>query len=319
MCRRRGVWSCLMVSVLLAGCTAEPATHRPKVRKLEVPRSHGGSYPIRAVCTTGMVADLVRNIGGARVTVDQLFGQDVDPHLYKATPADINKLNGADAIFYSGLHLEGKMAELLERIGRRSPVFPVAEYIDTKLLLTDEHGNADPHVWFDVSLWSQAAGFVRDALCLYDPEHAAEYRQRGEKYLAELGRLHEEARVELAGIPKEQRVLITSHDAFRYFGRAYDVEVKGIQGISTEAEASVRDINELVAFIARRKVKAVFVESSVSKRNMESLMEGCRKHGHEVKLGGELFSDAMGPAGTPEGTYAGMVRHNVATSVKALR
>ena len=284
-----------------------------------VEKTYAGKYPIDVVCTTGMVADLVRNVGGDKVKVTQLMGEGVDPHLYKASPGDVNLLSGADAIFYSGLHLEGKMADVFVRMARKKPTFAVTEYIPEERILENPEGAFDPHLWFDVSLWREAAGVVRDALKAFDPPHAAEYQGRADAYQAELARLHDYAKAQLATIPKERRVLVTAHDAFRYFGRAYDVEVKGIQGISTESEAGVREVNALVNFLVERKVKAVFVESSVSDKNVRALLEGCRARGHTVAIGGELFSDAMGKDGTPAGTYVGMVRHNVDTIVKALK
>lgn len=290
-------------------------------RKLSVPHTRQGAMPIKVVCTTGMIADVVRNIGGDFVKIEQLMGADVDPHLYKVTAADVAKMNDADVIFYSGLHLEGKMTDALERMARNKPVFPVTEYLDPKLILTDEHKHPDPHVWFDVAAWSEVAGVIGDALSMYDPTNAEDtYKKNTEKYRAELAKMHDEAKTKIASIkPREKRVLVTSHDAFRYFGRAYDIEVTGLQGISTEGEASLREINQLVDFIVARKVKAVFVETSVNQRNMQSLQDGCKARGHAVVLGGELFSDAMGKEGTPEGTYIGMIRHNVDTIVKALQ
>ena len=284
-----------------------------------VEKTYAGGYPITVVCTTGMVADLVRHVGGDKVKVTQLMGDGVDPHLYKASPGDVNTLNGADAIFYSGLHLEGKMADVFVRMARKKPTFAVTEYIPENKVLDNTEGAFDPHLWFDVSLWREAAGVVRDALKAFDPKHADEYQSRSDAYQAELAKLHDYARTRLATIPKDRRVLVTAHDAFRYFGRAYDVEVKGIQGISTESEAGVKEVNELVTFLVERKVKAVFVESSVSDKNVRALLEGCKARGHAVVIGGELFSDAMGKDGTPEGTYVGMVRHNVDTIVKALQ
>jgi manganese/zinc/iron transport system substrate-binding protein len=297
-----------------SGTEGHPHGGAPTVEK-----TYSGSYPINVVCTTGMVADLVRNIGGDRVKVTQIMGEGVDPHLYKASPGDVNLLTGADAIFYSGLHLEGKMADVFVRMARKKPTFAVTEYIPEDRVLDNPEGAFDPHLWFDVSLWREAAGVVRDALKAFDPAHAADYQARADAYQAELSKLHEYARTQLASIPKERRVLVTAHDAFRYFGRAYDIEVKGIQGISTESEAGVKEVNALVSFLVERKVKAVFVESSVSDKNIRALLEGCKARGHTVVIGGELFSDAMGKDGTPEGTYVGMVRHNVDTIVKALK
>lgn len=266
-----------------------------------------------------MVADLATNIGGEHVAVTALMGEGVDPHLYKASPADVNLLNRADIILYSGLHLEGKLGELLERMRSSKPTVAVAERIPSEKILQDEHGARDPHVWFDVSLWSEAAGATADALAQFDPPHAEAYRTSAANYQSRMAELHEYAKTQLATVPPDRRVLVTAHDAFRYFGRAYGVEVRGIQGISTDSEAGVRQVKELVDFLVARKIKAVFVETSVADQNIRSLLEGCQARGHAVVIGGTLFSDAMGAAGTPEGTYEGMVRHNVDTIVKALQ
>jgi manganese/zinc/iron transport system substrate-binding protein len=286
---------------------------------LAVDKTYSGNYPIRVVCTTGMVADLSRTVGGESVAVSQIMREGVDPHLYKASPGDVNRLNEADIIFYSGLHLEGKMSDVFVRMARRKPTFAVTEYIPEGRVLENPEGAFDPHLWFDVSLWRDAAGVVRDALAAFDPKHAADYRRRGDAYQAELAKLHDEVKRKLATVPKARRVLVTAHDAFRYFGRAYDVEVRAVQGISTESEAGVREVNALVAFLVERQIKAVFVESSVSDKNVTALLEGCAARGHKVIIGGELFSDAMGKEGTAEGTYVGMIRHNVDTIVKALQ
>jgi manganese/zinc/iron transport system substrate-binding protein len=266
-----------------------------------------------------MVADLVREVAGDRAMVTQLMGEGVDPHTYKASPGDVLAVNAADIVFYSGLHLEGKMAEMLARQARRKPAFAVCEHLPPEVVLME--GDApDPHVWFDVSLWSRVAGIVAEALTAFDPPGAEEYRRRGKELQARLERLDEEVAREVASItPRERRVLVTAHDAFRYFGKRYDIEVVGIQGISTDSEAGVRRINELVDFLEKRRVGAVFVESSVSERNVRALIEGCAARKHRVVVGGELYSDSMGKAGTPEGTYEGMVRHNVRALVKALK
>jgi manganese/zinc/iron transport system substrate-binding protein len=314
----------VLLGIALSGCGTSGATSAPLVEpshevQPKITAKYAGAYPIQVVCTTGMVADQVRNIGGKHVQVVALMGDGVDPHLYKASPADVSQLNRADIIFFSGLHLEGKLAELLDRMQSRKPTVAVAEKIDEAKILHDEHGAHDPHVWFDVSLWSEASGAVHEALAEFDPPHAADYAQAIEKYAANLATLHTQAKDDLATVPKEQRVLVTAHDAFQYFGRAYDLEVRGIQGISTDGEASVKHVNELVDFLVQRKIKAVFVETSVSNQNVRSLIEGCAAQNHTITIGGELFSDAMGAEGTPEGTYEGMVRHNVQTIVKALK
>ena len=282
-------------------------------------RTYRGDGPIEVVCTTGMVADVVRNVGGGHVDVRSLMGEGVDPHLYKASPGDIGALAGADAVFYSGLHLEGKMTDIFARMSRSKPTVALAGGIDPQRLLETSGGQVDPHVWFDVALWAATADVVRDALAAFDPPHADAYAANAERYREELVTLDQEVRSVMAEIPEGRRVLVTAHDAFGYFGRAYNVEVRGIQGISTESEAGVREINDLVAFLDRRRVPAVFVESSVSDRNVRALVEGCRARGHDVAIGGQLYSDAMGKSGTPEGTYPGMVRHNVQTIAEALR
>lgn len=318
---------CLCLAMAALGCNSTAATSSPSgSRPASEAKGKGeqetpvfaGDYPIRAVATTGMVADLVRAVGGERVDVLQLMGEGVDPHLYKASPGDVSKLNRADMIFYSGLHLEGKMGEVLEHLGEEKPAVAVAEQIEKDRLLKVGDELYDPHVWFDVALWRKTIAAVEAALVRFDPPHADEYRGRAEAYRAKLAQLDEECRRRIGQIPAARRVLVTAHDAFHYFGRAYDLEVKAIQGISTQAEAGVKQINELVEFISERGVKAVFVETSVSERNIEALVEGCRARGHEVAIGGQLFSDAMGQPGTPEGTYEGMVRHNVDAMVKAL-
>jgi manganese/zinc/iron transport system substrate-binding protein len=301
-CLQLTVASALLM--VLTGCQDAPASR--------------GKYPIRVVCTTGMVADLVRNVGGEHVQVTALMKAGVDPHLYQASPGDIVLLNGADAIFYSGLHLEGRMTDLLESMAGGKPAVAVATTIPQDQILHDENNAHDPHVWFDVSLWSQASDAVRDALSKFDPVHADDYRASAERLQQRLARLHEETKVAIDSIPKHHRVMVTAHDAFRYFGRAYGIDVRGIQGISTDSEAGVKKINELVNFLVERKIKAVFVETSVSNENVRALLEGCEAKGHTVVIGGELYSDAMGAEGTPEGTYEGMIRHNVETIVKAL-
>jgi manganese/zinc/iron transport system substrate-binding protein len=310
-----------MAVALFSGCSASDADSdgKPQSENPAGSMRYTGSYPIRVVCTIGMVADVVTNIGGERVAVSALMGEGIDPHLYKASPADVSQLNRADLVLYSGLHLEGKLAELLERMARRKPTVAIAERVASDKVLTDENGARDPHVWFDVALWSEAAAGATEALAAFDPSHAEEYRAKASAYRERLATLDQYARAQLATIPKEQRVLVTAHDAFRYFGRAYDLEVRGIQGISTDSEAGVREVKELVDFLVSRKVKAVFVETSVSDQNIRSLLEGCAARGHTVVIGGSLFSDAMGKADTAEGTYEGMVRHNVDTIVQALQ
>jgi manganese/zinc/iron transport system substrate-binding protein len=315
----------LLSAGLVAGCSyatgdSQPGDHADHASDvIAVKRPYSGEYPIKVVCTTGMVADLAKQLGGKHVEVVQLMGEGVDPHLYKTSPGDVSQMNSADIIFYSGLHLEGKMSDLFARMAEKKEIFAVTARIQPDRILHNEAETPDPHVWFDVALWSDAMLVVRDALAAFDPAHAGEYKASAEAYQKQLVELGDYTRHEIASIPEKQRVMVTAHDAFRYFGRAYEIEVRGIQGINTEGEASVKEINNLVNLLVARKIKAVFVESSVSERNIRALVEGCRARGHDITIGGELFSDAMGEDGTPEGTYVGMVKHNVDTIVRALK
>ncbi|GAB5528200.1 MAG: manganese ABC transporter substrate-binding protein/adhesin MntA [Roseivirga sp.] len=276
---------------------------------------------LSVVTTTGMIADVVKNIGKDSVQVQALMGPGVDPHLYKATQGDLGRLQSADIIFYNGLHLEGKMGEVFEKLERIKNVVPVAGRIEVSRLLSDPvYKDAhDPHVWFDVSLWSSTIEVVVDILSKEDPENAAFYQRNGKEFSNELALLDNWVRTQVGTIPEDKRILITAHDAFNYFGRAYDIEVRGLQGISTLSEFGLKDRVDLVNFIVEKKIKAVFVETSVSQKNIDAIIEGCQQKGHDVTIGGYLYSDAMGAEGTPEGTYTGMVRANVNTIVQSLR
>jgi len=308
--------------LFLVGCSGSNTNsgdhaHAPG-KTLEVKHTYGGGGPIKVVCTTGMVADLARTIGGSHVDVHALMGEGVDPHQFKVGVEETRRLDGADLILYNGLHLEGKMGDLFGRMSETKPTFGVCEYLPAFVVLQFD-GAYDPHVWFDVSLWAGVAGVIGEILARYDPPHAAEYRDRQAKYQTQLMELHERVKKDITQIPKERRVLVTAHDAFHYFGRAYDIEVRAIQGVSTESDAGVREINELVEFVTSRKIKAVFVEDSVPRKNVESLIAGCKSKGHPVAEGGTLYSDSMGKDGTAEGTYPGMVEKNVKTILDALK
>jgi manganese/zinc/iron transport system substrate-binding protein len=275
---------------------------------------------VRVVATTGMVADLAANVGGERVEARALMGAGVDPHLFKASERTLRTMERADLVLYNGLHLEGGLAYVLEQMGERQPVDAVARLIppDRLLASADYEDAPDPHIWFDVQLWMLAATAVRDSLRELDPTHAATYEANAAAYSAQLAELDSWVHEEVSAIPAERRVLITAHDAFGYFGRAYGFEVLGIQGASTATEAGARDVQRLADLIAERRIPAIFVESSVPRRTVEALREAVQSRGFDVAIGGQLFSDAMGAAGTPEGTYLGMVRHNVDTIVAAL-
>lgn len=273
------------------------------------------------VTTTGMIEDAVKNIVKDSADVQALMGPGVDPHLFKATQGDLERLTQADVIFYNGLHLEGKMGEVLSKLGVRKPVVAVADQIDTaKLKSAPNYGYAiDPHVWFDVSLWTEAVITAKKAMQEIDSANADYYEQNAKAYIAELEALHLWVKEEIDKIPADQRILITAHDAFGYFGEAYNIEVRGLQGISTLSEYGLKDVSDLVNFIVKNQIKAVFVETSVPQRAINAVVEGCKERGFDVKIGGNLYSDAMGEKGTPEGTYIGMVRANVNTIVNALK
>jgi manganese/zinc/iron transport system substrate-binding protein len=278
--------------------------------------------PLRVTTTVSMLTDLVRDVGGERVAVEGLMGPGVDPHLYKATASDVTRLGRADAVFYVGLMLEGKMEEVFAKLRKPGKVVvAVAESLPREQLLKPPafEGHYDPHVWFDVTLWARCAEAVVGGLTAADPAGREHYAARGKELQRRYAALHEWALQRAAELPKEKRVLITSHDAFNYFGRAYGFEVVGLQGISTVTEAGLADMAKLVDFIKRRGVKAVFVESSVPHATIERISKDAG-----VKIGGELFSDAMGTPGQIEngydvGTYEGMIRHNFNTVVGALK
>ena len=295
---------------LIAGC------------KLEAPPSGAtaGTGPLKITCTIGMIGDVAKEIGGEQVAVTSLMGSGVDPHLYKASQGDLARLNEADVILYNGLHLEGRMADVLVGMASRVKTYQVTDQIDPALLREppEFQGNYDPHVWFDGALWQKAAERIHAILVEHRPDQKSYFDERAAVYLAKLADLHEYAKAQIATIPEAHRILVTAHDAFGYFGRAYGMEVLGIQGISTSSEYGLQDLNKLIDLITSQNVQAVFVETSISHASIEALIAGAKSKGHSVRLGGTLYSDAMGEAGTPEGTYLGMFRHNVDTIVEAL-
>jgi len=298
--------------VLLPGC---------KERGSSGSDSAPRSGRLKVTCTIGMLADAVENIGKEHVEVTALMGPGVDPHLYKASAGDNARLAGADLVIYNGLLLEGKMTDLFVTLAHHKPVAAATRGIDPSMLLEPPAfaGHYDPHVWFDVSLWMQVVEVIRDALTEHDGGHADDYEISARAYLAELQRLHEWCGARAAELPAERRVLITSHDAYNYFGRAYGFEVIGVQGVSTEEQATAKAIVDLSNMIRERRVKAIFTESSVSPKAIHSVIENCKGAGWNVREGGQLFSDAMDERGKPAGNYIGMVRHNVNTIVNALR
>lgn len=276
---------------------------------------------LKVVTTTGMIYDAVISIAGDSVDAQALMGPGVDPHLYKATQGDLKKLQAADLILYNGLHLEGKMGEIFEKLNRIKAVKAITAGIDSTRLRSSElyPGTYDPHIWFDVSLWKEAVKNVHKHLVSADATNKSYYDLNAKKYLQSLDSLHLAVSSAIQEIPEGQRMLITAHDAFGYFGEAYQIEVNGLQGISTLSEPGLKDVADLVSLIVDNKIKAVFIETSVSKKAINAVVEGCKQKGQNVMVGGSLYSDAMGPFGQFEGTYIGMVHTNVETIVKALK
>lgn len=298
----------LAVAMVISACTSDKGNSG---------KSQQGEK-INVVTTIAQIAEPLSIIGGDKVEVTSLMGPGVDPHLYNATQGDIKKLESSDAVFYSGLHLEANMTKVFEEIGKSKPVLGIGDSIAADQLLKDEGGAIDPHIWFDIDLWQQALENATSKLKEMSAENADYFEANKEKYFEELQKLKNESKEKLAQVPKEKRILVTAHDAFGYFGRLQDVEVVGLQGLSTEDEIGLTDIEDTIKIILDHKVPAVFIESSINPASINAVIEGAKKQGLDIKLGGELFSDAMGEEGTPEGTYIGMYRHNVETIYKAL-
>lgn len=282
---------------------------------------HAGNRKLKVIATTGMVADVAQNLLGDLVDIEVLMGPGVDPHLYKASQGDMDLLSKADIILYSGHHLEGKMTDVLEKMGRTKPVLGVGEYVWENRLQHAGDGTQtiDPHLWMDPSVWLFGIQGIADTLQGLFPADTAFIGQHFRAYRDTLDVVREEVYQEIKSIPVDRRVLITSHDAFRYFGLTNNIEVRGLQGISTVSEYGLQDVSNMVNFIVDRKIKAVFIESSVSQKSLQAVVEGCASKGHPIVIGGTLYSDSMGKAGTPEGTYKGMLRHNARTIANALR
>lgn len=313
----------LLLVLLTAGCTESRSNSGASVggNSGSNKRDHASELPINITATVGMVADVVRQIGGERVSVTQMCGSGVDPHLYKATRDDVQAMMSADMIFYSGLMLEGKLSDTLVKVARTKPVVAVTESLDESALLEpdDFAGHFDPHVWMDATAWSQCAAVIADELAKFDAEGSEIYQANLQAYQTQLAQLHEYGKQSIGSIPEASRTLVTSHDAFNYFGRAYGLTVLGVQGISTESEAGLQQVNDLVKLLVDSRVQAVFVESSVPRKSIDALVEGAKSRGHEVRVGEkELFSDAMGSAGTYEGTYIGMLDHNITVVTRGL-
>lgn len=300
----------LYITILILSCNTQGKKKRANNEKLNV------------VTTTTMITDMVKNIGGDAIAVQGLMGSGVDPHLYKASEGDVSKLFNADVVFYSGLHLEGKLVEVFEKMERRNAkTYAIAEILDKNKLIGSEYfaSNYDPHVWFDIDFWKEMTVFTTEKLKELDPTNTQLFEKNSKIYVQQLDALQTEVKERINSLPKEKRILVTAHDAFNYFGKAFHFQVVGLQGLSTATEAGVQDVQKLAKFIIEKDVKAIFVESSVPKRTIAALQASVRSKDHEVSIGGTLYSDALGSSGTVEGTYLGMFRYNVTTMVNALK
>ncbi|WP_313180695.1 metal ABC transporter solute-binding protein, Zn/Mn family [Lacrimispora sp.] len=300
----------LSLTLLLTACSAPAVNTDSSKDKLNI------------VATTTMLADLVSSIGGKRVTVNGLMGPGIDPHLYQASAGDVSLMQKADVVVYNGLHLEGKMGEIFENLSNQgSAVICIEKGLDESRLLAweDDSSIHDPHIWFDVSLWKDAAKTVAKGLADADPNGKADFEANLEAYLKELDETDTYIRGRADELPEEQRVLVTAHDAFQYFGKAYGFEVRGLQGISTDAEAGTADVSDLAGFIVERQIKAIFVESSVPPKTIEALQAAVKAKGFDVSIGGELYSDSLGDAQSGAGTYILTVKANIDTIVDALK
>ncbi|MFV0237224.1 MAG: metal ABC transporter solute-binding protein, Zn/Mn family [Flavobacteriales bacterium] len=283
---------------------------------------HSTTDKLKVVTTTTLLTDLLKNIGGEAISIEGLMGSGVDPHLYKASERDASKLFNSDIIFYNGLHLEGKLESVFEKMKHQNKtIICVSDAIHKNKLISskDFSSNYDPHIWFNIDYWKQISLYVVEQLQKKDPKNASIFEKNGQKYLKKLQTLGLEIQSEINTLPKKQRILVTAHDAFNYFGKAYHFNVMGLQGLSTNTEAGVYDVQKLSQFIIDHKVKAIFIESSVSKKTMEALQKAVESKGYKITIGGTLYSDALGNTGTIEGTYIGMYQHNVKTIIKALQ
>ncbi|MGH8503263.1 MAG: metal ABC transporter solute-binding protein, Zn/Mn family [Gammaproteobacteria bacterium] len=310
--RTTAYFAALLLAIAVGACTPDTGDN---------PDRASGNTPYQIVTTVGMVGDIAEHVAGDKAEVSVIIGPGVDPHLYTATRDDVVEMRDADIIFYNGLLLEGRMTDTLIAVARSKPVYAVTELLDDDYLI-EAQGHHDPHVWMDVSAWSRAVEVVARSLAQFDPGNAGYYERNAERYQKQLAALHEYGLQRIATIPgsggDDEPLLITSHDAFNYFGKAYGLDVQGVQGLSTESEAGLKRINDLIDLIVETGTAAVFVETTVSRQNIEALIEGAHARGHEVEIGGELFSDAMGPEGSYEGTYIGMLDHNLTTVARAL-
>lgn len=306
MCTLKKIFILFITAILLVGCSN---------------KKEESSGKTLVVTTTGQIADAVKEIAGDNVEVKSLMGPGVDPHLYKATQGDLQTLEQADIIFYNGLELEGKMSDIFEKMKKEKTVRAIGDGVPTNLILSDPVNPelADPHIWFDIDVWKMAIAEVTKTLMEDSPHNKEEYTKNEKTYFDKLDELSNWADERINEIPEQQRILVTAHDAFSYFGNSHGMEVRGLQGLSTDSEYGLRDVQNIVNFLVDENIKAVFIESSVSDKAMKAVIQGAKEKGHTIKVGGQLYSDAMGTEGTEHGTYIGMYKHNVNTIVDSLK
>lgn len=296
------------LGIIVAGCSSPDSTS-------SIDSHESASSKLRVSCTSNIVKDLVLQIGGDHVEVTAIMdGPAIDPHLYKPSPQDVNLLTESDVVVYSGLHLEAQFEGAIQSLQNRGiPAIKVTEILEkdfgTRLLHVE--GVVDPHVWFDLELWGECGVWLAEELAKLDEQHAAAYRAAAVEFQQQMQATVEQGRTALADLPVERRILVTAHDAFQYFARSFDFRVEAVQGLSTESEPGLKRINELATLLVEAKISAIFTEQSVSDRNILALISECRSRGHSLTVGGTLYSDTAGPAGTPEGTLAGAVMHNI--------
>ena len=312
----------VIASGMAAGCHTASNDHR-HANPAKPIEPFTGEYPIKVVATTGPITEAVKRIGGPHVAVTGLMGPGIDPHLFRAVPQDVDRLQEADVIVYNGLHLEGRIADILSGLKKNKTVIAITDQLvddnDPRLRKPPEFdGFFDPHVWHDAVLWADCLDYLAEQMQQIDPDHAADYRQNADDYIAEIMATDNYCRSQIAALPEDGRLLVTAHDAFGYFSAAYGLETEPLKGVSTEDEVQIGRLDDVVELLVRRKIPAVFVESAISPRIVRALIEPCEAQGHKLKIGGELYADALGQAGTDAETYTGMLRANVDTIVTAL-
>lgn len=310
-----------IILVFMIMCLIVLSTVGCSVDSSDVSNQINGEKKLKVVATTTMITDLVERIGGEKVEVEGLMGSGIDPHLYKASAGDVNKMQSANVIFFNGIHLEGKLGDVLENLEKsNTKTIAISKDLERSNLIesSEFQGNFDPHIWFDVSLWTKVVETVKNTLIELDETNKSYYEANTEEYILELEELNSYVKQKVSSLDKEKRILITAHDAFNYFGRAYDFKVKGLQGISTASEAGTSDVKSLAEFIVEKEVPAIFIETSIPKKNVEALKEAVEARGFNVEIGGELYSDSLGEKDTQDETYIGTVKHNVDIIVNAL-